>query len=416
MKSINVALIGAGSRGMGVYGEFALRNPHRLRFVAVAEPDVQRRELFGKLHGISGKMQFNTWEGLLSQPELCDAIIIATQDRMHFGPVMAALDRGYDVLLEKPMSPNLAECIEMAEKAEKQHRLLMICHVLRYTPFFSTIKRVIDEGRIGNIVSVQHNENVAYWHQAHSFVRGNWNNSNDSSAMILAKSCHDMDILAWLIGEKCLRVSSFGSLKLFKRANAPEGSADRCIEGCPVESGCPFSALKLYLGKEGWPANVVSYDTDLESMFKALKEGPYGRCVYKCDNNVVDHQVVNMEFEGGATVAFTMCAFTADCTRTIKIMGTQGEIRGVMEKGEIEVTIFNTGVKEVIRTPVGESHSGGDEGLMNAFVDRMNNVGGEDAATSAQVSLQSHIMAFAAEKSRLEKRVVELEELMEGLA
>lgn len=400
---------------MDAYGAFALNNPHKVRFAAVAEPDAARRELFGKLHGIGENMQFNTWEDLLARPKFCDAVLVGTQDRMHFAPVMAALDSGYDILLEKPMSPSPAECAEMARKAEKCGRLLMICHVLRYTPFFSTIKEIIDDGRIGEIVSVQHNENVAYWHQAHSFVRGNWNNSGTSSAMILAKCCHDMDILAWLIGRRCLRVSSFGSLKLFTRGNAPENSADRCTDGCPAESGCPFSALKLYIGKDGWPANVVSQDISPESMMEALRNGPYGRCVYKCDNNVVDHQVVNMEFEGGATVAFTMCAFTADCTRTIKIMGTRGEIRGLMEKGEIEVTLFNTGVREIIRTPDGDGHSGGDEGLMNAFADQLNDIAGIDAVTSAQVSLQSHLMAFAAEKSRLEKRVIEMDEFMRGL-
>ena len=414
MGTVNMVLIGAGSRGMDTYGQFALRNPHKVKFVAVAEPDDQRRELFCKKHGIGKEMQFTSWEELMSKPRLCEAALIGTQDQMHYKPTVAALEKGYDVLLEKPMSNSLEECRGMAAKAEEKGRFLIVCHVLRYTPFFSIIKEIVDKGSIGEIISVQHNENVGFWHQAHSFVRGNWRNSNESSAMILAKCCHDMDILSWLIGRKCMKISSFGSLTLFKRENAPEGSTDRCTDGCEAEGDCPFSAPKFYLGNTGWPTNVVSSDTDYEHVLKALKEGPYGRCVYKCDNNVVDHQVVNMEFEGGATVAFTMCAFTKDCSRTIKIMGTLGEIRGCMEKGEIELIRFNSSISETFQINTGEGHSGGDDGLMNAFIDQLKSGQSNRATTSAKASLQSHIMAFAAERSRVEQRTIDMEEFLDG--
>jgi len=410
MKKIHAALIGAGSRGKDVYGEYALKHPNEIGFIAVAEPDKLKRDAFSKDHKISNDMQFSSWEELLEIPNFCDAVVIATQDRMHCLPAITALEKGYHVLLEKPMSSNLVECVLMAEKSEEAKRLLVICHVLRYTPFFSKLKAIIDSGAIGKIVSIQHSENVGYWHQAHSFVRGSWRNSEESSPMILAKSCHDMDILSWLIGRKCIKVSSFGSLKYFREANAPKGSTARCTDGCEAESACAYSALKIYLNRNEWPTDVVSPDMSNEAVLSALKTGPYGRCVFRCDNDVVDHQVVNMEFEDDITAAFTMCAFTKEISRLTTVMGTGGEIRGDMENGIIEVLEFVSGCRETIQIPTSRGHSGGDEGLMKAFVGQLNANGGISPLTSAKTAMQSHLMAFAAEKSRLENRVILIDE------
>ena len=197
------------------------------------------------------------------------------------------------------------------ETARKRGKVLSVCHVLRYTPFFSKIKELLDKGCIGRLISIQHNENVGYWHYAHSFVRGNWRNSEDSSPMILAKSCHDMDIMLWLAGADCRSISSYGSLTHFKSENAPEGAPYRCMDGCPVQNECPYYAPRLYLTENtSWPTSVISADTGIEARTKALREGPYGRCVYRCDNNVVDHQVVAIEFKNDVTAVFTMSAFT----------------------------------------------------------------------------------------------------------
>lgn len=410
MKKIKAALIGAGQRGMDSYAVYALKHPNELEFVAVAEPDEDRRNKFAKLHDIYSDMVFESWEELLDRPKLCEALLICTQDSMHYEPTMKALDAGYDILLEKPMSNRLEECVDMADKADEKNRLLMICHVLRYTKVFNKLKQILDSGVIGDIVSIQHNENVGFFHQAHSFVRGNWRKSKETSPMILAKSCHDMDILNYLIGKRCLSISSYGSLKLFKEENAPAGVPDRCTDGCPEEDKCPFNALGYLENRQYRDVfrKVVSDDTSEKAVIEALKTGPYGRCVYKCDNDVVDHQVVNMLYEEGITAVFTMCAFTNQGSRTIKIMGTEGEIRGHIERGEIEISDFLTGNMETVKINADSSmHSGGDEGIMKAFINQVKSKD-KNPLTSASVSVQSHEMAFAAEKSRLEGKMIKL--------
>ncbi len=417
MKTVTAALIGAGERGANSYASYALKFPNEIKFVAVAEPDAQRREKFKREHGIQDNMCFESWDDLLSRPQLADSILICTQDKMHFEPALMSLEKGYHILLEKPMSPDPAECVAIGDHAAKYKRIFNICHVLRYTEFFSTLKSLLNEGHIGNLVSIQHNENVAYYHHAHSYVRGNWRNSDTSSPMILAKCCHDMDILLWLADSECKSISSFGSLMHFREENAPAGAPDRCLDGCPVDVECPYYAPKQYLTDDvSWPTSVISNDSSLEARTNALKTGPYGRCVYKCDNNVVDHQVVNMEFENGVTVAFTMSAFTYECSRTIKLMGTKGEIRGTMERDEIEIIDFNTGKRNVIHLKKSVyGHSGGDFGIMRNFVRMVRENEIDKGLTSATESVRSHLMAFAAEKSRVEGKIINLQEYERSL-
>jgi predicted dehydrogenase len=412
MKPVSLALIGAGQRGMDCYGVEALRHPDSVRFVAVAETNPERRERFRLEHDLPTERCFSRWEDLLARPNLADGVLVCTQDRMHFAPTMAALATGYHVMLEKPMSPDPRECIEMAEAADGAQRILLACHVLRYTSFFARIKGLLDEGRIGRLISIQHNENVAFWHYAHSYVRGNWRRSDESSPMILAKSSHDMDILLWLAGADCLALSSFGSLTHFTPENAPTGAPDRCLDGCPAAESCPYHAPTFYLtGSAGWPASVVSDDTSQGALLAALLTGPYGRCVYRCDNDVVDHQVVSMEFANQVTATFTMCAFTDDASRTIKLMGTEGEIRGILadKRNEIEILHFPTRTRELLALQPEEGpqgHGGGDSGVMQAFVGLVLANDWHNVPTSAAVSVQSHMMAAAAETSRLERRTI----------
>ena len=416
MKKISAIVIGAGQRGV-IYSSYALLHPNEFEVIAVAEIDTERRENFRKMHGLAEDMCFSSWEELLEVPKLADAAIICTPDNGHLKPSLKALEKGYHLLLEKPMSNKAEECIEISEYAEKYKRLISICHVLRFTPFFTMLKKLIDDGQIGKLISIAHNENVGYQHYAHSYVRGNWRNSNESSPMILAKSCHDMDIMLWLSGAQCSKISSFGSLTHFKKENAPKGAPKRCLDGCPYDVECPYYAPKIYLnGNIGWPASVISNDTSVSSRAKALKKGPYGLCVYHCDNNVVDHQVVNIEFKNKVTAAFTMCAFTNETTRTIKLMGTKGEIRGVMEKNEIEVIDFSTGARSVISlNETNSGHGGGDEGIMQNFVRLLQHDDTNEGLTSAKISLQSHLMAFAAEKSRLENKVIDINKFSEQI-
>ncbi|BBH18794.1 oxidoreductase [Paenibacillus baekrokdamisoli] len=414
MSKVKVALIGCGLRGRE-YTNYALEHPEEMQVVAIADPNAERREWMRSHHHIDSQLIFTDWQELLAQPKLADAVLVCTQDRMHYEPTMKALDSGYHVLLEKPMSPDPQECIEMGEKARQSGLIFSICHVLRYTKFFGTIKRLLQEGAIGRLMTIQHNENVGYWHQAHSFVRGNWRNADESSPMIVAKSCHDMDILLWLAGENCVQLSSFGTLSYFKAENAPAGAPLRCTDGCLKADSCLYYAPDVYLGDNaGWMADAISDDHSPEARLKALQEGPYGRCVFHCDNNVVDHQVVNLEFEKDITATFTMTAFTKDCTRTLKLMGTEGEIRGAMEKNEIELIRFDQEASEQINLESQGGHAGhggGDHRLTADFIQLIRDGGIGSGLTSAQNSVQSHLMAFAAERARVEKRVVAMKEM-----
>ncbi|OPA80498.1 oxidoreductase [Paenibacillus selenitireducens] len=418
MKKVRVALIGAGLRGVN-YLDYALQHPHELEVVAVAEPVAERRNSFKAKHGIADDMCFEHWDAFFAEPKLADAVLICTQDKQHFEPTMKALEAGYHVLLEKPMSPDARECMLMGEKASQMNRVFSICHVLRYTNFFSTIRELLQRGTIGQLMSIQHNENVGYWHQAHSFVRGNWRRKDESSPMILAKSCHDLDILLWLADAECVRVSSFGSLSHFKADQAPEGAPLRCLDGCPVADECLYYAPKQYLTSDtNWPTSAISDDLSYEARYRALQEGPYGRCVYHCDNDVVDHQVVNLEFANSVTAAFTMSAFTRDVSRTLKLMGTKGEIRGAMEKNEIEIIHFGSGkVERISFEDMGGhvGHGGGDMGLVKDFLRLVREDGKSQGLTSAHHSVQSHLMAFAAEQSRVDGNSITLQDFAQQL-
>lgn len=404
MIKLKLAVIGAGARGFLSYMPYVQNHPHEAEIVAVAEPDAERRTAFAKAFKLGAGQIYHSWEQLLAQPKLCDAVLVCTQDRMHFEPTMQALRKGYHVLLEKPMSNHPLECALMTEEASKQGRLLSICHVSRYTPFWRQLKGLIADGRIGDVVSVQHNENVGYLHYAHSFVRGNWRNSDLSSPMILAKSCHDMDLIRWLVDSECLRLSSFGSLSHFRSESAPEGSTERCTDGCAVEASCPYSAVRFYMRDldDNPFARLIADPPTADNRMKAIKTGPYGKCVYRTDNNVVDHQVVNMEFASGATVMFSMCGLTRDINRIVQIMGTKGEIRGDLETGVIDLFEFAGGVRTVVTATAAEGgHQGGDDGIMRQFLSDLRERRFEGNLTSAEASLESHLMAFAAERSRL---------------
>lgn len=406
MKQITAVVLGAGSRGE-IYGSYALAYPEELKIVAVAEPKADRRERFAKEHGIPEENCFSSWKALLEKPKLADAAFVCTLDDAHLEPALLALEKGYHILLEKPMSNKEAECVAIEEAAAKAGKTLAVCHVLRYTPFYQTIKGLIDGGAIGEVVALSQIENVAYWHQAHSFVRGNWRNSGETSPMILQKSCHDMDILLWLAGKNCKKVSSFGSLRHFTPENAPAGAPKRCLDGCPHAQDCLYYAPKLYLtGKTDWPVDVLTTDLTPEGITKALREGPYGRCVYHCDNDVVDRQVVNLELEDGVVCAFVMSAFTANSTRQLKILGTKGHIQADMSKREIWLWPFGGSAYQVPMEETTSGHGGGDYGLMRDFLHVLRE--GGESRSSARQSLQSHLICFAAEKSRLEGRIVEL--------
>lgn len=420
MEPIKLIVLGAGQRGAEAYAPYALDNPQDVQIVGVADPREDRRQAMIDAYGIPVENTAATWEELMARERFADAVIVATQDKMHYEPAMVALKKGYHVLCEKPMSPDPKECLEMGRAAKENGRVLSICHVLRYTPFFSEIKRIIDSGVIGEVMAVTLTENVAYWHQAHSYVRGNWRNTAESSPMLLAKSCHDMDILLWLIGKPCTQVSSYGHLTHFTKENAPEGAPARCLDGCPHRNECPYYAPRIYVDWKGvWQADVlrkvVSMDTSTEGLMAALKTGPYGRCVYHCDNDVVDHQVVNLDFEGGAVASFTMTAFSYEQGRVIKIMGTKGEIIGNADSNSLRyVTYLEQNVHSVAVRATG-GHMGGDSAIMRDFVDQVRSNGAHAGRTSAEQSVESHLITFAAEESRLQHKNVTMAEYIAEL-
>ena len=405
MKQITAIVIGAGLRG-NIYASYAHRYPEELKIIGVAEPDETRRKTFQESYGIPDSLCFSTWEDILEQGKIADAAIICTMDRMHYGPAMKALSLDYDLLLEKPISPSPEECEEIAALAAARNRKVLICHVLRYTPFFKLVKQLVSEGKIGDLVSIQHNENVGHIHQSHSFGRGNWRSSMESSPMILQKCCHDMDILQWLAGEEVIALSSFGGLRYFNSENAPEGAPDYCMEGCVHSEACPYYAPKVYLseGEYRWMRSAVAVDTSAENISRRLPSSPYGRCVFHCDNDVVDHQVVNMKFANGVTVAFTMCGFTQKTDRTLKLMGTKGELRAKMsDEDVVEVFDFETGVTAQYHpAKAGSGHGGGDDGIMRDLIRYLNGYPGSTSLTEIQDSLRSHRMAFDAERARVE--------------
>ena len=408
MKPITAVVIGAGSRG-SIYAGYAKDHPEELNIIAIAEPRRDRLDALAEEVGVPAEHRFDCWETLLSQPKMADCAFICTLDDDHTAPAIKAMDRGYHILLEKPMSNREMECRQIAETARKTNRTLAVCHVLRYTPFYMTLKSLIDQGEVGQVTTINQIENVGYWHQAHSFVRGNWRNTKETSPMLLQKSCHDIDIILWLMGSTCTRVQSFGSLRHFTAENAPSGAAKRCLD-CPHAETCPYSAPKLYLDMDrtGWPIDVITTDLSLEGRRKALEDGPYGRCVYYCDNDVVDRQVVNMEFENGGVATFTMTGLSADFSRQLKIFGTEGQIQADMGTKEIVLHRFG---EDPISIPLdigteASGHGGGDFGIMADFL-RILQEGGE-SRSSAEVSLQSHLICFAAERSRKENTVVAL--------
>ena len=413
-----IILIGAGCRGR-IYTDKSLEMPESYKVVAVAEPREECREYIKEKHGIPDDMCFDTWEPLLAMPKLADIAIIATMDRQHTEPVLAAIEKGYDLLLEKPVAPTPEECRMIQRAAEARGVKVLVCHVLRYTTFFNTIKDVIDSGELGRIMSIQHIEAVGNVHHSHSFTRGNWRNSEESTPMILQKTCHDMDIMAWLVGKKCKKVHSFGSLSYFTRENAPADAPEYCIDGCPHAEECPYNAVKIYYDdKENhWfrtTCTKMAQPTD-EDVEHAIRTTDYGKCVFKCPNNVVDHQVVNLEFEDGIYASFTMSSFNKG-GREIRIMGTKGELRGSMDSPIITVYDFLTKETREIdldKTALGSSitdgHGGGDRGIMEALLDVIEGRENRSACDIGE-SCDNHMISFAAEESRLNDTVINMEE------
>ena len=414
-RAIDAVLVGAGRRAYYTFGRYAERHPGELRYIAVAEPREDARARFARAHDIPDELCFQSWEQLLDHQQLAPVLVNSSSDAVHFPSTMAALESGYDVLLEKPIATTLADCVRLVRTASRLGRGVWVCHNMRYTEFFSTVRRLVQSGRLGDVVVVEHSENVPWYRMAHGFVRGNWGNSEASAPMILTKCCHDMDVLFWVLGRRVVRLSSFGSLFHFRRDRAPHPKVpERCTDGCPVEDECPYYAPRLYTSAFMEPfARNVSIDMDPASIVEALKTGPYGRCVYRCSNDVVDHQTVNLEFEGGVTVSFTMHGHSYHSSRTMRYDGTLATLDGRFTAGDPEIVIRDHAPGEPVVRIVPRAlggHGGGDEAMLDALVQAIRGEG-PALVSSAEEALEGHLMAFAAEESRVNGgAVIDMEE------
>ncbi len=379
--------------------------PEKYKIVALCDYDIKKSEKYKKLFGIRDENVFDNDDEFFEKKR-SDVLVIATWDNDHVAIAKRAIPLGYKILLEKTISDKLGELIGLRELAKKYNSFVMVCHVLRYTWANRTIMEVLCSGRLGKLVHIDHIEQIVFWHFAHSYVRGNWRNTDIAAPMIMAKSCHDLDLLQQYAGAKCESLSSVGDLTWFKQENAPSGSAELCVD-CKYQDTCVYSAKLKYLkcwkdeGKpQCWPYNVLSDENLTEDvLMKSLREGDYGKCVFRCNNNVADHQSVMMTFENGVTATFNVTAFTKNPGRITVFHCSEGELLYEEENGIVtekpymgENTVHRMDIKDVM------GHGGGDVGIVDALYNVL--VKDMDVDTSLENSVESHIMAIAAEDSR----------------
>ena len=439
MKKLTAIVIGAGGRGR-IYTRIMKELEGKFELVGVAEPIEQSVNFeLEQFPDVPKENIYDTWEKILDRPKFADFAIIATQDHMHTEPALKAIELGYDVLLEKPIAPTAEECKKIAMAAKEKGVKVLVCHVLRYAPKFMRIKEIIESGKIGEVMSIQALESVGNRHMAHSFVRGAWGNSDTSCPMILAKCCHDTDIIQWLMGKKCTRVHSFGNLSFFNKEHQPEGAPSRCTEDCPHREECIYDVKKMYIENQymgsAWFKDAAAgfpNATD-EEVWEAIQKNNYGTCIFEANNNVVDHHVVNMEFEGGSTATLTMTAFTGDASgRCMKIFGTKGtlEIRG--DAKFIYYTKFGQRIEGQWGDRISEEidiarkedangiglqsgHGGGDAGLMQSLYEYFTDTYTGNAASTAEVSYLNHLISFGAEESTVSGTVDDIAKYSDSL-
>ena len=420
-------MLGAGNRGFDVYGNYALEHPDQLQFVAVSDSDPAKLERFGNAHNIALESRFLNWQDAIenvgarrASPLRNMAAFICLPDVLHENAAIKTLASGFHLMLEKPVASTLEGTLRVAKAARDSKKVVMLGYVLRYTPFFQTVREVVQSGKLGEVVTISWRENVWSLHMAHSYVRGNWGNTRRSSPMILAKCSHDLDLLGWITGKQIARLSSFGNLQYFNIRNAPEGVPERCTDGCPIEDSCIFHAAKIYLtDNTDWPTSTISADMSLKARRQALETTNYGRCVYRLDNDAVDNQVVSFAFEDGGSGTLTMHGHSAEEGRTIRIDGTKATLRGAFNTTLQELRLERHGalydggelIPMLESNTAGGRHGGGDDGLTAAFVHTVQAQHIEPISSY----LESHFLAFAIERARLENRVINMSEFRQKL-
>jgi len=422
LKQLSLILIGGGDRGSS-YLKFLDSNPEKFKLVGLAEPVLEKREYLRKRYNVPNDKCFKSFEELLSLPKFADIAMICTQDKMHFEPAIMAIEKKYDLLLEKPIAPTPEECLKICKAANENDVKVLVCHVLRYTPFYKKVKEFIKSGNLGNLVNIVHTEGVGNIHMSHSFVRGNWRKTGESAPMILAKCCHDTDLLQWLLDEQCTKVQSFGTRTFFREENAPEGAAKRCTEACPYKDECFYYAPAVYkidtAEVQHFRAIVANkFNPTDDEVDEILKTSPYGRCVYYCDNDVVDHQIVNMQFGENSHATLTMSAFNKG-GRISTFMGTKGELRADMDSQSLifydfatRETIQNYSADDGFDQSIAGGHGGGDAGIMQDLYDYIAKDSPSDSISDITVSCLSHLICFASEESRVNDTVVDMDKFI----
>ena len=410
MKKFTVAIIGCGSRGAEAYGRLMFEQKDKFEIVSICDTDQKKLDKYGEVFLVPQENRFLSEEAFFEKRR-ADALVLATMDNDHVRQGIRALELGYDILLEKPITGSEEECEKLLAAYRKCGRKVMVCHVLRYAPAYVKVKELLDKKVCGELVMIDSIEQVCYWHQAHSFVRGNWRNSVETSPMILQKCCHDLDLLQYYASSRCDSLSSIGDLKHFRAACKPEGAADRCTD-CKYVKDCVYSAESIYVGNwksvgspdNCWPYNAITtaYPLTEQAIREAIEKGPYGRCVYACDNDVVDHQIVAMTFENGVKANLRMTAFTAGGGRVMHFYCTHGQIDLEDATNTLFVRRFNEPEEKIdvnaLLAEGGHNHGGGDGGIIKNFYAILN--GEENAPTRLESSVESHLMAFKAEESR----------------
>lgn len=406
-KPLTAIIIGAGGRG-NVYAQYASRYPVSLQITGVSDINDFRKKRMADRFSVKESFRFGDWSEVFKVPKFADIVFITTPDNLHYAPCMKALEMGYHVLLEKPAAQTEKECKDILKQSQKYNRIVAVCHVLRYAPYFKAIKDTIDSGKIGELVSIQHFEPIERIHFSHSYVRGNWNNSKKSTPAIISKSCHDLDILRWFVGKPCKEVTAFGDLSYFKPAKAPKGAAKRCLD-CTIEQQCAFSAKRIYYDNRSW-LHVFDLKGDKqeqgEQILSYLHTTDYGRCVFYSDNDQPDHFIMNMKFEDEITVAFSMEALTSYGNRRTRIMGTKGDIVGDMQV--FTLTNFLTGKQERWDSNINDGHGGGDLRLIRDLLWAIKSNDETKLTSNIAASIESHVMGFKAEYSRLNGTIEKL--------
>ncbi len=429
-KPIRAIIVGAGHRAL-IYASYALERPDKLQIVGVADPIESRRIKAQEIHKFSDDMMFTSAEELASKGKLADAVINGTMDKQHVETSLPLLEAGYDILLEKPFAVNEDEMWELNKAAKKYKRTVCICHVLRFAPFYSEIKQRILDNEIGDIINIQLTEHVNYHHLAVSYITGKWGNEEEcGTTMLMAKCCHDVDIMVWLMNHTSPKyVSSFGSDFQFDESKKPEGAGTRCMVDCEIENECLYSAKKLYIDHpERWSFYVWDELEDsgtpltIENKIESLKtDNRHGRCVWDCNHTVVDHQSTMVEFEDGSTGTLNMIGGSSKEDRTIHIIGTKGEIEGVLGDStyivrKIDPRPGHEYSEEVYEldvdgdaSGVNGTHGGGDLRLVADFVDLLSGETPSISTTSIKDSIMGHYVVFKADEARVKRQVVEIE-------